>query len=114
MNDLTLLLVLCLTSIALSLIVLYALSGPLMNVLQRLCPDEPTANFWLSYTRIMLLIAPLLLMLVADMLSFFDDPLDTWRFSLMMSLGGILLSLFFIGERLGQFIATAQTAREAA
>lgn len=114
MNAYTLLLAECVTSIFLSLTVLHVLSAPLLNVLRRVCPDEQAATFWMSYTQVMLLITPLLLVLAVDMLTFFVDPLDTWRFALMLSLGGIVLSLYLVGERLGRFIATAQPAREAA
>jgi hypothetical protein len=103
MNGLFLLFVESFTSVALSLAVLYAISRPLTNVLNRICPDEHAAAFWLGYTRVMLMIAPLLLVLTADMFSFFSTPLDTWRFSLIMALGGILISLYMVGERIKQF-----------
>lgn len=93
-----------LASISVSLLVLYALSRPLTNVLSRLCPDEPTATFWLSYTRIMLLIAPLLLVQSANMITHFSDTLEAWRFTLIMILGGILIGLYILGERLAKFI----------
>jgi hypothetical protein len=108
MNGLFLLLVESATSITLSLAVLYVLSRPLINVLSRICPDEQAAAFWLSYTKIMLLIAPLLLVLIVDLFTQFSDPMDTWRFSLILALGGILIGLYMIGERLGQFVTTQQ------
>lgn len=108
MDNYLLLLVESLTSLSVSLAVLYVLSRPLMNVLGRICPDEQAAAFWLSYTRVMLLIAPLLLVLTMDMVAFFRDPVDSWRFSLIMALGGTLIALYMIGERLGQFITTPQ------
>lgn len=108
MNGYFLLLVEAATSLTVSLAVLYALSRPLMNVLQRICPDEQAAAFWLSYTKIMLLIAPLLLVLMADLFADFSDPMDTWRFSLIVALGGILIGLYNIGKRLGQFVAAPQ------
>lgn len=108
MNGLFLLLVESVTSITLSLAVLYVLSRPLINVLSRICPDEQAAAFWLSYTKVMLLIAPLLLVLAADLFAHFSDPMDTWHFSLIVALGGILIGLYMIGERLGQFVTTPQ------
>ncbi len=113
MIDYLLLLIEAVTSITASLLVLHALSCPLMNVLSRLCPDESTATFWLSYTRIMLLIAPLLLVLTVNMFAHFSDPLDTWRFSLITILAGILIGLYMLGERLGQFIVPPQKAGDA-
>lgn len=98
----------CLVSVAMSLAVLYVLSGPLVNVLRRICPDEPAAVFWLSYTKVMLMIAPLLLVLTVDMFAHFSDPMDSLRLALMAALGGLLLGLHSIGKRLGRFVATPQ------
>lgn len=106
MENYLLLLLESLTSIAVSLTVLYVLSNPLMNVLTRICPDEQAATFWLSYTKIMLLIAPLLLVLTVDIFAHFSNPLDALRFALMIALGGILIGLFMVGERLGRYVDT--------
>lgn len=108
MENSLLLLVESLTSISVSFAVLYVLSRPLMNVLSRICPDEHAAAFWLSYTKVMLLIAPLLLVLTMDLLAHFSNPLDSWRFALIVALGGILVGLYTVGERLGKFVTTPQ------
>lgn len=108
MENYLLLLLELLTSIAVSLSVLRVLSLPLMNVLSRVCPDEQAASFWLSYTKLMLLIAPLLLVLTVDLFTHFSAPMDAWRFSLMMALGGILIGLYMVGERLGRFVISPQ------
>jgi len=97
-----------LLSVALSFAVLFVLSGPLVNVLGRICPDEQAALFWLSYTKVMLMIAPLLLVLMVDMFSHFSDPMDSLRLALIAALGGLLIGLHSIGRRLGQFVATPQ------
>lgn len=108
MENYLLLLLELLTSIAVSLAVLFVLSRPLMNVLSRICPDEHAAAFWLSYTKVMLLIAPLLLVMIVDMFAHFSAPLDALRFALMIALGGILIGLFMVGERLGRYVVTPQ------
>lgn len=110
MNAYLLLTIEAFISIAVSLLVLYVLSSPLMNVLGRICPDEQAAAFWLSYTKVMLMIAPLLLVLIVDMFSRFNDPMDSLRLALMAALGGILLGLYSIGKRLGQFVTVPQGA----
>lgn len=104
MNAYLLLFVEALTSIAISLAVLYVLSRPLLDILARICPDEQAAAFWLSYTKLMLMIAPLLLVLAVDLFSHFSDPLDSLRLALLATLGGLLLGLHAIGKRLGQFV----------
>lgn len=113
MNAYLLLFAESMVSIAISLGVLYVLSRPLVNVLCRICPDEQAAAFWLSYTKVMLMIAPLLLVLTVDMLSPFSDPLDSLRLSLMAALGGMLLGLQAIGRRLGRFVAAPGQAGSA-
>lgn len=74
----------------------------------RICPDEQAALFWLSYTKVMLMIAPLLLVLMVNMFSHFSDPMDSLRLALIAALGGLLIGLHSIGRRLGQFVATPQ------
>lgn len=90
--------------VAASLAVLHVLSRPLVNVLNRVCPDEQAASFWLSYTKVMLMIAPLLLVLMIDMFSHFSNPIDSFRLALVAALVGLLIGLRSIGKRLGQFI----------
>ena len=79
-----------------------------MNILGRICPDEQAAAFWLSYTKVMLMIAPLLLVLIVDMFAHFSNPLDTLRLALTAALGGLLIGLRSIGKRLGQFVKVPQ------
>jgi len=114
MNAYLLLFVEALTSVAISLAVLYVLSRPLLNILTRICPDEQAAAFWSSYTKLMLMIAPLLLVLAVDLFSHFSDPLDSLRLALLATLGGLLLGLHAIGKRLGQFVRTPQIPGSAA
>lgn len=104
MNAYLLLLAESLISVAVSLAVLNVLSRPLVNVLGRICPDEQAAAFWLSYTKVMLLIAPLLLVLTVDMFTRFSEPMDNLRLALMAALGGVLFGLHSIGQRLGKFL----------
>ncbi len=113
MNAYSLLLAEFLISTLLSLAVLLMLSRPLVNVLCRVCPDEQAAAFWLNYTKVMLMIAPLLLVLLAGLFTHFSDPLDNIRFVLIATLGGLLIALRAIGKRMGQFIVTPRLERSA-
>jgi len=99
-----------LISIVVSLAVLYVLSGPLINVLGRICPDEQAAVFWLSYTKVMLMIAPFLLVLLVDFFTRFSDPMDSLRLALMAVLAGLLFGLHAIGKRVGQFVTVPNKA----
>lgn len=114
MNAFLLLLTESLACIAVSFAVLYVLSRPLMDVLTRLCPDEQAASFWLAYTKMMLIISPLLLVLTVDMFTHFANPLDSLRLALMATLAGLLFGLYSVGKRLSQFMAKAQQPGSAA
>lgn len=108
MNSYLLLLAEFFISVSVSFSVLFVLSASLTRVLQRICPDEQAAAFWLSYTKIILMIAPLLLVLAVDMFSNFNDPMDSLRLALIAALGGLLAALYFVGKRLGQFVTVPQ------
>ncbi len=112
MNAFLLLSLELLISLAASLAVLRVLAGPLLRTLQHLCPDEQSASFWLSYTRIMLVIAPLMLVLLIDAFSDLDDPLGSLRLGLLATLGGLLLGMHILGSRMGRFIRPPAAAVE--
>ena len=97
-----------LISIAISLAVLYVLSTPLGNVLTKICPDEQAAVFWLSYTKVILMILPLLIVLTVDVVMQFRDPMDSLRLALIAVLAGLLIGLYSIGKRIGQFVIPPQ------
>lgn len=100
-----------LIGLAVSLAVLRALSGRLLDLLAKLCPDEHAARFWLSYTQVMLMIVPLLLVLSVGLFAHFSNPLDNLRLALIATLGGLLAGLHRVGKRLGQFIVAPQSPR---
>jgi hypothetical protein len=108
MNDYLLLLAEVAASVFFSLAVLAALSGSLVNVLRLMCPDDRAATFWLSYTRVMLTITPLLFVLIVSLFAHFGNPLDNVRLAVIAALGGLLLGLKIIGTRLGNFAKLAQ------
>ncbi len=87
-------------SLSLSTLVLIAVSRSLKNALQDLCPTKRQADFWLSYTRIMLLLTPLLLVLVVDSLNASVDVLSNVRVTLIATLTGLLLGLMIVGKRI--------------
>lgn len=110
MNAYVLLATESLICVAVSLAVLHAMSRPLMNVLSRICPDEQAASFWLSYTRVMMLLAPLLLVLSVDLFTHFANPMDTLRLALIAALGGLLVGLHAIGKRIGLYVRSPKEA----
>ena len=108
MNAYFLLLAKSVLSILLSVAVLYVLSRPLVNVLAKVCPDEESAVFWLTYTKLMLVFAPLLLVTVVDMFTQNSDPLDSLRFTMLAALSGMLIGLRAVGTRLAKSIKTPE------
>lgn len=100
MNTIALFITEILISLGLSALVLFVISRPLLNALLDLCPTEKQATFWLSYTRTMLLLAPLLLVLIVDGTQVYDNTLDTIRMALMAALTGILLGMIIVGKRI--------------
>jgi hypothetical protein len=104
MNTFVMLIVESLVSLAVSLAVLRVLSQPLVRILRVICPEEHAATFWLTYTKLMLIITPLFFVLLADMLKHFNDPMDSLRFALIATLTALLVGLNTIGTRLNRFV----------
>ena len=104
MSPLPMLLAELAVSVVASTVVLLVLSRPLVKVLMRICQNEDSANFWLSYTRLMLLIAPMLLVACVEFLSRFSEPMVCVRLALMAILGGLLLGLHIVGNGISQSI----------
>jgi len=113
MNAYLLLLLEALISLVASFVVLRALTIPLLRTLEHICPDEQSANFWLSYTRVMLVIAPLMLVLVMDLFSRYDNPLDSLRLTILATLGGLLVGMHLLSRRLGRFIRPPEVPESA-
>lgn len=102
------LLIECLLSALFSLLILRILCRPLGSLLERLCPDSESAAFWRTYSQIMLVLAPLLCVLVVDLLAATGDPASHLRIGLIASLGGLLFGLRIVGKRLARFVEVAQ------
>ena len=93
-------------SLGLSTLSLWVLSKPLMNVLTDLCPTKKQADFWQAYTRIMLSISPLLLILLVDSFIPSNNLLEHIRISLMAGLTGLLIGMIIVGKRI--FVPASQ------
>ncbi len=93
-------------SLVLSALSLWVLSKPLMNILTDLCPTQKQADFWQAYTRIMLSMSPLLLVLLVDTFIPSNDLLEHIRISLMAGLTGLLIGMIIVGKRI--FVPASQ------
>lgn len=99
MNELTLLLVESIISVVASITIMLLISHPLKAALLDLCPTEKQANFWLAYTRTMLLISPLLLVLFINS-THKGDTFSDLRSAFIAALTGLLIGLIIIGRKM--------------
>lgn len=99
MTDLSLFFYEIFLSLTLSSIVIWGLATPLRKLLQRLSHSEEQAIFWLAYTRAMLFLSPLFMVVligsVAD-----AEGLVHIKVTLISALGGLVLGLMIIGRKM--------------
>jgi len=99
MSDINLLLIETVISMIASLTIMLLISQPLKAALIDLCPTEKQANFWLAYTRTMLLISPLLLVLLINS-THKGDTFSDLRSAFIAALAGLLIGLIVIGRKM--------------
>jgi len=99
MSDLTLLLLETAISLMASISIMLLISQSLKAALLDLCPTEKQANFWLAYTRTMLLISPLLLVLFINR-THQGDVFSDLRSAFIAALAGLLVGLIIIGKKM--------------
>jgi membrane-associated HD superfamily phosphohydrolase len=87
-------------SLTLTIATLMVLTRPLINVLKELCPTQKQAEFWLAYTRIMLAISPLLLVLIVDGFVSSSDLMVNIRVAIFAALAGLFLGMIIVGKRI--------------
>jgi len=100
MSGLTLFAIEISISLVLSIIVLMVLSKPLVNILEDLCPTKKQAAFWLVYTRVMLFLSPLLLVLFTSIMSKPNNDIDSIKISLIAALSGLVLGTLIVGKKI--------------
>ncbi len=99
MNELTLLLIEAVISVITSITIMLLISQPIKAALLDLCPTEKQANFWLAYTRTMMLISPLLLVLLINS-THKGDIFSDLRAAFIATLTGRLIGLIIIGRKM--------------
>jgi len=101
MSELSLFLIQILLSFFMSLITLLILVKPLFYVLEDLCPTKKQVNFWMAYTKIMLLIAPLVLVLIVGLSNHtYRNNIDEIKFAFASALVGIMIGLIIVGQKI--------------
>ncbi len=105
MNPILLLLSEILLSLLTSIAVLVSISAPLKNILVDLCPTSKHADFWVYYTRIMLLLAPLLVVLIVGNTIPYNNPITSHdllqglKVASIANLSGLILGLIIVGKK---------------
>lgn len=102
MHDIILFLIEISISLAVSGFVIVSLSLPMQKLLEDICGTETRARFWVAYTKVMLVLAPLL---TVFFLGSYGTLTDTHNFAFIkITLGFVLsalfISLLFIGAKI--------------
>ena len=112
MTDLTLFIYEVFLSLTLSSIVLLIIATPLRKLIQNLCHSDEQAYFWLAYTRTMLFISPLLMVILVGALAN-AEGLAHIKVVLISALAGLLLGLMIIGRKIYAAVATPSQYEQA-
>lgn len=83
-----------------SMLVLWVMAKPLKGFIQLLCPVEASAEFWTQYTRVMLTLAPMLLVLLVNLWVPEQDVVIVLRYTFLVVVAGLLLGMYLVGRRL--------------
>lgn len=94
----------CMLSLVISTIVIHTLLRHFTVLLQRLCQDATTAAFWKDYTRLTLVLVPLVLLILTDWLFTDASIVDSLRICLLSIFAGLLLGLIKIKRHIDRFI----------
>jgi hypothetical protein len=89
-------------SLCLSTSVSAVMLKPLRGVLSQLCPGNSSTTFWLSFTTLMLFVAPLLFTMLFEGSVIGTDPIAIVRTALASSLFGAFAALLVVGYQIAR------------
>jgi hypothetical protein len=99
-------------SLGLSAVLVYVLSAPLRQVLNSLCASGESSRFWVSFTAVMLFIAPLLFAVLALSPRADFSLAQVLRTTLISTLFGSTLALTVVGLRIASATPLPQSPRQ--
>jgi len=99
MSDIQILFIEVAVGLVTSIIILGLIDRSLGSALTDLCPTGRLAWFWLTYTRIMILTAPMLLVLITDRV-YGGTLFENLRAALIASLTGVIIGMIILGRRM--------------
>jgi hypothetical protein len=94
-------------SLCISFAVLTAIAQPLVTLLKSACTNGNTWRFWWIYTKVMVILVPILWVIGVDALFHSTDFEPALRRAFLAILTGQVLTLYLLGRRLGQLIPLA-------
>lgn len=101
------------TALGISLVVIHLIQPALEPLLGEVCGSEAAARFWVNFTRLMVLIAPLLQVILLAAEHGGMGSVELIRGTLFHALGGVFLALSVIGLVIWK-VALTDRARSAA
>lgn len=103
MDEFTALLTAIGVSLLVSTVIVVALAKPLRQILAMLCKGGESTSFWVSFTAVMLYVAPLFIAVFWTPI-FDTTPVHAFRTALVSALFGAFAGLLVVGNK----IATAR------
>lgn len=101
------------TALGISLVVIHLIQPALGPLLGEVCGSDAAAGFWVNFTRLMLLIAPMLQVILLATGHGGVEAVELIRSTLFHTLGGVFLALAVIGLVIWK-VALADRARASA
>jgi len=99
MSDIQILFIEMVVSLVTSIVILGLIDRSLGSALTDLCPTDRLARFWLTYARIMILTAPMLLVLITARV-YGGTLFENLRAALIASLTGVIIGMIILGRRM--------------
>ena len=113
MSEIQLFLIEVVISISFAVVVIAMLHKPLRNLLMDLCESASRSSFWLTYSNLMLLIAPILsVMLFGNSDKATAADFQFFKTAFGWSLFGIFFSLAIIGLQISRSVQKAVSKHE--
>ena len=108
MEELKLFIIEILLSLSVSTLVIICLTKPLRRLLIDMCGTESRARFWVVYSNVMLVIAPLLTIIIFGKSDLIGEANFTfYKTAFGSALFGIFISLVVIGMQINKSIPKA-------
>jgi len=111
MNELIIFALQLFVALAISVFVVYLIKPYLKDVLKDTCGTAQSAEFWVRFTQLMMIVSPLMIVVffsVADPYQEgFSQPVQILKETMLQTLTGIFVGLVFVGRIIYRAINTS-------